>query len=108
MYKVISYHIAGRGGGVGEPSETSVSEPSETNEAEEKGNNDKQSKTLATADDGIDKAALGAMVRNLEKWCPEHQPLWTCVGVAALAEGGMGVEIDVIADVGVGVGEESV
>ncbi|EFQ33906.1 endoribonuclease L-PSP [Colletotrichum graminicola] len=28
----------------------------------------------------INNEALGAMVRNLNKWMPNHRPIWTCVG----------------------------
>ena len=37
------------------------------------------------------------MVRNLKKWCSGHQPIWTVVGVAALAGKDMNVEIEVVA-----------
>lgn len=42
--------------------------------------------------------AAGAMIRNFEKWMPNHKPIWTAVGVASL--GGtteMRVEIEVVA-----------
>ena len=29
--------------------------------------------------------SLGACVAGLKKYCPGHQPVWTAVGVAALA-----------------------
>lgn len=50
--------------------------------------------------DGPDSRATQAMVRNYEKWMPDHQPLWTQYGVAALGHPDMKVEIDVIAYVG--------
>ncbi|KAH8156523.1 hypothetical protein CIB48_g11727 [Xylaria polymorpha] len=43
----------------------------------------------------LDGEALEAVVRNFRKWCPDHRPLWTCVGVARLAEDDMRVEIEV-------------
>lgn len=45
----------------------------------------------------LDEHALGVMVAQLKKWCPGHQPIWTVLGVPALAEKEMLVEIDVIA-----------
>lgn len=45
----------------------------------------------------VNNEALAAMTRNLAKWMPDHKPLWTCVGVASLAEDDMGVEIEVAA-----------
>ncbi|KAL5610609.1 hypothetical protein FOBRF1_006726 [Fusarium oxysporum] len=45
----------------------------------------------------INNEALGAMVRNFKKWMPDHQPLWTCVGVPRLGEDDMRVEIEVVA-----------
>lgn len=41
--------------------------------------------------------ALGAMVRNFQKYMPGHQPLWTCVGVTRLGADDMRVEIEVVA-----------
>ena len=41
--------------------------------------------------------ALAAMVRNFEKYMPDHRPIWTCVGVTGLGEGDMKVEIEVVA-----------
>ncbi|KAI0184739.1 endoribonuclease L-PSP [Xylaria flabelliformis] len=43
----------------------------------------------------LNNEALGAVVRNFRKWCPDHQPLWTCVGVQRLARDDMRVEIEV-------------
>ncbi|KAF4420621.1 RutC family protein [Colletotrichum fructicola] len=48
----------------------------------------------------ISNEALAAMVRNFRKWMPNHQPLWTCVGVPRLGEDDMRVEIEVVAHVG--------
>ncbi|KAK1543798.1 endoribonuclease L-PSP [Colletotrichum paranaense] len=45
----------------------------------------------------INNEALEAMVRNFRKWMPDHQPLWTCVGVPRLGEDDMRVEIEVVA-----------
>lgn len=41
--------------------------------------------------------ALTALSRNMRKWCPNHAPIWTCIGVAKLAEASMNVEIEVVA-----------
>lgn len=41
--------------------------------------------------------AMGAMVRNFRKWMPDHQPLWTTIGVPKLGEDKMHVEIEVVA-----------
>ncbi|KAK9374438.1 Endoribonuclease L-PSP/chorismate mutase-like protein [Lipomyces chichibuensis] len=45
----------------------------------------------------INNEALDAMVRNLKRYMPNHQPIWTCVGVTRLAEDDMRVEIEVVA-----------
>ncbi|UNI16764.1 hypothetical protein JDV02_003172 [Purpureocillium takamizusanense] len=45
----------------------------------------------------INDEALAAMVRNFRKYMPDHEPLWTCVGVTRLAEDDMRVEIEVVA-----------
>lgn len=45
----------------------------------------------------LNNEALAAMSRNLKKWMPDHQPLWTCVGVTRLGEEAMRVEIEVSA-----------
>ena len=37
------------------------------------------------------------MVRNFRKWMPNHQPIWTTVGVTRLGEDDMRVEIEVVA-----------
>lgn len=39
------------------------------------------------------EAVLGTMVEQLRQYCPDHQPLWTVVGVASLALPAMKVEI---------------
>lgn len=38
-----------------------------------------------------------AMVRNFKKWCPDHEPIWTVIGVTRLGEDDMRVEIEVTA-----------
>lgn len=44
----------------------------------------------------LDDKALAAMVRNFDKWMPNHKSLWTCVGVVRLGGGDvMRVEIEV-------------
>ncbi|KAK4466337.1 Endoribonuclease L-PSP/chorismate mutase-like protein [Cladorrhinum samala] len=45
----------------------------------------------------IDEGVVGALVRNLQQWMPNHQPVMTAVGVAALGLEGMRVEIEVAA-----------
>lgn len=45
----------------------------------------------------MDNEALGAMVRNFKRWMPDHEPIWTCVGVVKLGEDAMKVEIEVSA-----------
>ncbi|PYH98336.1 YjgF-like protein [Aspergillus ellipticus CBS 707.79] len=45
----------------------------------------------------LNEEAMNAMVRNLRKSVPGHQPIWTCVGVARLAFDDMRVEIEVVA-----------
>ncbi|KAL5598885.1 hypothetical protein BROUX41_003794 [Berkeleyomyces rouxiae] len=47
----------------------------------------------------LNKEALDAMVRNFRAYMPDHQPIWTCVGVAQLGEDDMRVEIEVVAHV---------
>jgi len=44
-----------------------------------------------------DEKAFAALVRNLRKWCPDHAPVLTCVGVKELALGGMRIEIEAVA-----------
>lgn len=39
--------------------------------------------------------ALTAMGRSMRKWSPDHAPIWTCLGVAKLAQDNMNVEIEV-------------
>ncbi len=41
--------------------------------------------------------ALARMVENFRKWMPDHQPIWTCVGVTKLGIESMRVEIEVSA-----------
>lgn len=45
----------------------------------------------------INDEALAAMVRNFKQYMPDHQPIWTCVGVPRLGEDDMRVEIEVVA-----------
>ncbi|KAI0156175.1 putative L-PSP endoribonuclease family protein [Pestalotiopsis sp. NC0098] len=45
----------------------------------------------------INNEAIEAMVRNFKKWVPDHEPIWTCVGVPRLGEDDMRVEIEVVA-----------
>ncbi|APA13146.1 hypothetical protein SS1G_14046 [Sclerotinia sclerotiorum 1980 UF-70] len=43
----------------------------------------------------INDETMGIMVRLLKKYCPNHQPIWTALGVPALARTDMRVEIEV-------------
>ena len=43
----------------------------------------------------INNECLEAMVRNYRHYMPNHEPLWTCVGVTRLGEDDMRVEIEV-------------
>jgi enamine deaminase RidA (YjgF/YER057c/UK114 family) len=46
----------------------------------------------------LDEEAIAIMAEQMKKWMPSHQPIWTCVGVAQLAEKEMKVEIEVVAE----------
>lgn len=41
--------------------------------------------------------AMAAMIRNFKKYMPDHQPLWTCIGVSRLGYDDMRIEIEVVA-----------
>ncbi|KAH8660082.1 L-PSP endoribonuclease family protein [Xylariales sp. PMI_506] len=45
----------------------------------------------------INEEALEAVTRNLKQYAPNHQPIWTAVGVTRLAEDDMRIEIEVVA-----------
>ena len=45
----------------------------------------------------LNDEALEAMVRNFKRWMPDHQPIWTVVGVSRLGDDDMRVEIEVSA-----------
>lgn len=45
----------------------------------------------------LNDEALDLMVTNFKRWMPDHQPLWTCVGVSRLGSDDMRVEIEVVA-----------
>lgn len=45
----------------------------------------------------LNDEAMRAMVRNLKKYAPDHQPLWTVLGVSRLGYDDMRVEIEVTA-----------
>ncbi|KFZ06668.1 hypothetical protein V501_07193 [Pseudogymnoascus sp. VKM F-4519 (FW-2642)] len=47
----------------------------------------------------INDEAMEAMVRCLKKYCPDHQPAWTALGINRLAFDDMRVEIEVEAHV---------
>lgn len=47
----------------------------------------------------VEWEVLELIVKSLEKWCPEHEPAMTSVGVASLFKG-MKIEIEVTAHVG--------
>jgi enamine deaminase RidA (YjgF/YER057c/UK114 family) len=42
---------------------------------------------------GVSESVLATMVQELRSHCPDHQPLWTVIGVAGLALPTMKVEI---------------
>lgn len=51
----------------------------------------------------LDAEALSETVKNLKEHCPDHAPLWTCIGVNSLAgDEAVRVEVEVVADVGNG------
>ncbi|KAE8410701.1 L-PSP endoribonuclease family protein [Aspergillus pseudocaelatus] len=45
----------------------------------------------------LNDEALEAMVCNFKKYVPNHEPVWTVVGVSRLGEDDMRVEIEVVA-----------
>lgn len=45
----------------------------------------------------LNEEALAAMVRNFEKWMPDHRPIWSAYGVAVLGVPEGVVEIEVSA-----------
>ena len=45
----------------------------------------------------LDDEALAAMVRNMKQFMPNHEPIWTCIGVTRLGQDDMRVEIEVVA-----------
>ncbi|KAJ5259295.1 hypothetical protein N7478_012276 [Penicillium angulare] len=47
----------------------------------------------------INNEAIDAMVQNFKKWCPNHNPIWTVIGVPRLGEDDMRVEIEVVAHI---------
>ncbi|KAL5348129.1 hypothetical protein V498_10713 [Pseudogymnoascus sp. VKM F-4517 (FW-2822)] len=47
----------------------------------------------------INDEAMETMVRCLKKYCPNHQPVWTALGVPRLAFDDMRVEIEVRAHI---------
>lgn len=47
--------------------------------------------------EGNQDEVLGMMVENFKRVMPDHQPVWTCVGVTALGLPDMKVEIEVVA-----------
>ena len=47
----------------------------------------------------LDERTLAVMVDNIKKWFPDHQPIWTSVGVTHLAGEGMRVEIEASAHI---------
>jgi enamine deaminase RidA (YjgF/YER057c/UK114 family) len=47
--------------------------------------------------DGRISAAIGEVVRQLRLRMPDHQPIWTALGVAVLGDPGMRVEVRVTA-----------
>ena len=53
----------------------------------------------------VSDTGISAMIRNLRKYCPGHQPVWTLIGPAKLAFPEMKVEIQVEAHVATGVAQ---
>lgn len=49
---------------------------------------------------GIELDIQEHMIRNLKKWTPDHEPIYTVVGVQALAIPEMRIEIEVKAHLG--------
>ncbi|TFK21034.1 endoribonuclease L-psp family protein, partial [Coprinopsis marcescibilis] len=45
----------------------------------------------------INDRSMTAAVRNFKQWMPDHQPLWTVIGVKQLGLEGMRVEVEVVA-----------
>lgn len=45
----------------------------------------------------INPEVSAAMKKGFEKWIPDHQPIWTQIGVKQLGVPGMEVEIEVVA-----------
>jgi enamine deaminase RidA (YjgF/YER057c/UK114 family) len=45
----------------------------------------------------LSKQALSIMTKELKKWTPNHNPIWTCVEVQKLEEEDAKVEIEVVA-----------
>ncbi|KAK6909673.1 endoribonuclease L-PSP [Kwoniella mangroviensis CBS 10435] len=45
----------------------------------------------------VNNEAIEAVSAGFRKWCPNHKPLWTCIGVTRLGEDDMRIEIDVVA-----------
>ena len=43
----------------------------------------------------LNNEAIELFVENMKKYCPDHQPCWTVVGVQQLGADGMMIEIDV-------------
>lgn len=47
----------------------------------------------------LDGDIVALLIKNLKKFCPNHKPCWTALGVARLASPEMKVEIDVVAQI---------
>ena len=48
----------------------------------------------------LDKEVIPKIKEVINKWCPDHKPTWTCIGVTNLGLDAMKVEIEVVAHVG--------
>ncbi len=46
---------------------------------------------------GLDEMHRAEMLKNMKKWCPDHKPIWTMLGVAGLAAPAYVIEIEVVA-----------
>ena len=53
--------------------------------------------SLKTYHVGLNNEALQLTMETLKKWCPNHQPIWTVLGVEKLALPEMMIEVEVTA-----------
>jgi len=48
----------------------------------------------------LDRETMGYVKENMRKWCPNHQPISTIMGVEKLGFDAMKIEIEVVAHAG--------